>query len=219
LDQLHLPVQETWNPVSVRLAADKLSGTLSGQNRVITPECFPAFHWRFFCTSVKEEAATAMERIRTTKKGKIMADIQRSAEAVWSGDLKSGQGSITTDTGVLKNTPYSFKTRFENEKQGTNPEELIAAAHASCFSMAFSKLLADGGHPPKEVRTKATLTFVKTDTGFKISKIHLDTTGKVDGIDQTAFQQTAEKAKEGCPVSRLLKPGLDELSMKATLQK
>jgi lipoyl-dependent peroxiredoxin len=148
-----------------------------------------------------------------------MAEIQRSAEAVWSGDLKSGQGSITTATGVLKSTPYSFKTRFENDKQGTNPEELIAAAHASCFSMAFSKQLADAGHPPKEVRTKATLTFAKTDAGFKISKIHLETTGMVDGIDQTIFQQTAEKAKEGCPVSRLLKPGLDELTMKATLQK
>lgn len=148
-----------------------------------------------------------------------MADIQRSAEAVWKGDLKAGQGSISTDTGVLRETPYSFKTRFENEKQGTNPEELIAAAHASCFSMAFSKLLADAGHAPKEVRTKATLTFIKTDAGFKISKIHLDTTGSVDGMDGNTFQQTAEKAKEGCPVSRLLKPGLDELTMKATLKK
>ncbi|EEF62569.1 OsmC family protein [Pedosphaera parvula] len=148
-----------------------------------------------------------------------MADIQRSAEATWRGDLKNGQGSTSTDTGVLKNTPYSFKTRFENEKQGTNPEELIAAAHASCFSMAFSKLLADGGHPPKEVRTKATLTLAKTEAGFKISKIHLETTGMVDGVDQATFEQTAAKAKEGCPVSRLLKPGLDEMTMKATLQK
>src|SRR5207245_594618 len=113
-------------------------------------------------------------------------EIRRSAEAIWTGDLKSGQGMTSTDSGVLKNTPYSFKTRFENEKQGTNPEELIAAAHASCFSMAFSKILADAGHPPKEVRTRATLTFIKTDAGFKISKIHLDTTGMVDGIDQAA---------------------------------
>jgi osmotically inducible protein OsmC len=149
----------------------------------------------------------------------IMIQIERSAEAVWRGDLMNGQGSTSTDTGVLKDVPYSFKTRFENDKKGTNPEELIAAAHASCFTMAFSKLLADTGHAPKEVRTKAKLVMVKTDTGFKIAKIHLETTGAVDGIDDATFQQTAEKAKNGCPVSQLLKPGLEEMTLKATLQK
>ena len=84
-------------------------------------------------------------------------DIQRSAEAVWRGDLKAGQGTTSTETGALRDVPYSFKTRFENDRQGTNPEELIAAAHASCFSMAFSKMLADAGHAPREIRTKATL--------------------------------------------------------------
>src|SRR5580698_5076943 len=122
-------------------------------------------------------------------------EIQRSAEAVWRGDLKSGQGTASTETGVLREVPYSFKTRFENDTKGTNPEELIAAAHASCFSMAFSKLLADGGHAPREVRTQAKLIMVKTDTGFKLSKIHLETTGQVDGIDEATFQQTAAKAK------------------------
>ncbi|MDB6111054.1 MAG: peroxiredoxin, OsmC subfamily [Pedosphaera sp.] len=145
--------------------------------------------------------------------------IERSAEAVWKGDLKSGQGTTSTQSRILQNTPYSFKTRFENDMHGTNPEELIAAAHASCFSMAFSNLLSAGGHAPKEIRTQARLTMVKTDTGFKLSKIHLETVGQVDGIDDATFQQTAAKAKEGCPVSQLLKPGLDELTMKATLQK
>src|SRR5262245_31974684 len=115
-------------------------------------------------------------------------NIERTAEAVWSGDLKSGRGTTSTETGALKEVPYSFKTRFENEKQGTNPEELIAAAHASCFSMAFSKLLSDGGHPPREVRTKANLTLTRTDSGFKITKIRLETVGKVDGIDDATFQ-------------------------------
>jgi osmotically inducible protein OsmC len=146
-------------------------------------------------------------------------EIQRSAEAVWRGDLKSGQGSTTTETGALREVPYSFKTRFENDRQGTNPEELIAAAHASCFSMAFANLLTGAGHAPREIRTKAVLTMVKVEGGFKLSKVHLDTTGRVDGLDQAAFQQTAEKAKEGCPVSRLLKPGLDEITLKATLLK
>lgn len=145
--------------------------------------------------------------------------IDRSAEAVWRGDLKSGQGSTSTQSNVLKNTPYSFKTRFGDDLQGTNPEELIAAAHASCFSMAFSKMLSDAGHPPREVRTQARLTMTKTDAGFKIARIHLETVGQVEGIDDAAFQETAKKAKEGCPVSQLLKPGLEELTMKATLQK
>ena len=146
-------------------------------------------------------------------------EIERSAEAVWRGDLKAGRGTTSTETGALREVPYSFKTRFENDKQGTNPEELIAAAHAACFSMAFSKMLADAGHAPSEVRTKAILTLARNDAGFKITKIRLETTGAVDGLDDTAFQQLAAKAKDGCPVSQLLKPGLEALSLKATLQK
>jgi len=148
-----------------------------------------------------------------------MLQIERSAQAVWRGNLLAGQGTTSTETGALRDVPYSFKTRFENDNQGTNPEELIAAAHAACFSMAFSKLLADGGHAPREVRTKATLVMVKTDTGFKLAKVRLETTGMVDGLDDATFQKTAEMAKNGCPVSQLLKAGLEEMTLKATLQK
>jgi osmotically inducible protein OsmC len=146
-------------------------------------------------------------------------EIQRSAEAVWHGDLKSGQGTTSTETGVLREVPYSFKTRFENDRQGTNPEELIAAAHASCFSMAFANLLSGAGHAPKEIKTRAVLTMKKVEGGFKLAWVHLETTGKVDGLDEAAFQATAEKAKNGCPVSQLLKPGLEEMTLKATLLK
>lgn len=148
-----------------------------------------------------------------------MSDIERSAEAVWRGDLKSGQGSTSTETGVLREVPYSFKTRFENDRQGTNPEELIAAAHAACFSMAFSHMLAGAGHAPKEIRTKAVLTMKKVEGGFKLARVRLETTGRVDGLDEATFQKTAEKAKDGCPVSQLLKPGLEEMTLKATLLK
>jgi len=148
-----------------------------------------------------------------------MIQIERSAEAVWRGDLKNGQGTTSTETGILREVPYSFKTRFDNDKQGTNPEELIAAAHAACFSMAFSNMLSTAGHAPREIRTTARLTLAKTETGFKISKIRLETTGVVDGIDDATFQTTAGKAKEGCPVSQLLKPGLEEMTLKATLKK
>ena len=146
-------------------------------------------------------------------------EIQRSAEAVWRGDLKSGQGTTSTETGVLREVPYSFKTRFENDRQGTNPEELIAAAHASCFSMAFANMLSGAGHAPKEIKTRAVLTMKKVEGGFKLAKVHLETTGRVDGLDEAAFQATAEKAKNGCPVSQLLKPGLEEMTLKATLLK
>jgi osmotically inducible protein OsmC len=146
-------------------------------------------------------------------------EIQRSAEAVWHGDLKSGQGTTSTETGVLREVPYSFKTRFENDRQGTNPEELIAAAHASCFSMAFANMLSGAGHAPKEIKTRAVLTMKKVEAGFKLARVHLETTGRVDGLDEAAFQATAEKAKNGCPVSQLLKPGLEEMTLKATLLK
>ena len=146
-------------------------------------------------------------------------EIQRSAEAVWRGDLKSGQGTTSTETGVLREVPYSFKTRFENDRQGTNPEELIAAAHASCFSMAFANMLSGAGHAPKEIKTRAVLTMKKVEGGFKLARVHLETTGRVEGLDEAAFQATAEKAKNGCPVSQLLKPGLEEMTLKATLLK
>lgn len=146
-----------------------------------------------------------------------MSDIKRHAYAEWSGDLKGGRGKITTETGVLSDTPYSFRTRFEDEKQGTNPEELIAAASASCFSMAFAKMLSEGGNTPDRIQTRATMTMRKVEGGFKLAGIHLETRVKAPGMDAAKFQETAEKAKNGCPVSQLLKPGLDELTLDASL--
>jgi osmotically inducible protein OsmC len=145
-----------------------------------------------------------------------MADITRTASATWSGDLRSGQGTTSTGSGGLRELNYSFHSRFE-AGAGTNPEELIAAAHASCFSMALSKILGDQGKTPQRISTKATLTMVKTETGFKITKVHLETEGRVPSLDDHGFKQAAEKAKEGCPISVLLKPGLEAVSLQARL--
>jgi lipoyl-dependent peroxiredoxin len=146
-----------------------------------------------------------------------MPDILRHASATWSGDLQKGTGSVSSESGALKEAKVSFATRFEEPMTGSNPEELIAAAHASCFSMALSATLGGQGHVPTEIRTKATLTLNKGAQGFKITKMHLETEGKVPGIDQAAFKQAAEAAKETCPVSVLLKPGLEEVSVEAKL--
>jgi osmotically inducible protein OsmC len=132
-----------------------------------------------------------------------MAGIERTATGVWQGDLKTGKGSIGSSSGVLDNTPFSFATRFENAK-GTNPEELIAAAHAACFSMAFANYLAGQGHTPEEINTRATITL---DSG-SINKMHLATEGRVPGLDQEQFQQLATEAELKCPVSNLLRSGL-----------
>ena len=129
--------------------------------------------------------------------------MKRNASAVWKGGLKGGKGTISTDSGVLKNTQYSFSTRFENGI-GTNPEELIAGAHAGCFSMAFSGQLENAGFTAESINTTATLTFEKTDAGFTITAIHLDVMAKVPGADQKAFDTAAANAKTGCPVSRVL---------------
>jgi osmotically inducible protein OsmC len=129
--------------------------------------------------------------------------MQRKANAVWKGDLKGGSGTISTESGVLADTRYSFSTRFENEK-GTNPEELIAAAHAGCFSMALSAQLANAGHTAESIATSATVTLEKTDAGFTVTKVHLDVTAKVPGADQQAFKTAADNAKSGCPISRVL---------------
>jgi len=129
--------------------------------------------------------------------------MKRNASAVWQGGLKDGKGTISTASGVLSNTPYSFSTRFE-EGKGTNPEELIAAAHAGCFSMALSNILGESQMTPKSIETKATLTMEKTDAGFTVTEIHLDVTANIPGADDAKFQAAAEKAKAGCPISRLL---------------
>ena len=129
--------------------------------------------------------------------------MKRNAKAVWQGGLKDGKGTISTDSGVLSDTQYSFSTRFENGI-GTNPEELIAAAHAGCFSMALSGQLGNAGMTAERIATTASVTLDKTDAGFAISAVHLDVSVKIPGADQAAFEEAARKAKEGCPVSRVL---------------
>jgi osmotically inducible protein OsmC len=137
----------------------------------------------------------------------------RKASAVWKGTLKEGKGAISTDSGVLSNTQYSFATRFENGK-GTNPEELIAAAHAGCFTMALSAQLSTAGFTPESLETSAAVTLDKLEAGWTITKVHLDVTARVPGADQAAFDTAAANAKSGCPISRLLKA---EITMTAKL--
>ena len=129
--------------------------------------------------------------------------MKRKASAEWKGGLKDGKGTISTDSGVLSNTQYSFSTRFE-EGKGTNPEELIAAAHASCFSMALSGQLGNAGMTADEINTTATITLEKTDAGFTVTSSHLDVSVKIPGADAKAFETAANNAKAGCPISRLL---------------
>ena len=129
--------------------------------------------------------------------------MKRSASAMWNGDLKTGKGTLSTDSGVLANTQYSFATRFENG-QGTNPEELIAAAHAGCFAMALSAQLGEAGLVAQSIDTKATVTLEKTDGGFTITAVHLALTARIPGASQQAFDAAAQAAKKGCPVSKLL---------------
>ncbi len=140
--------------------------------------------------------------------------MKRNGSAVWKGDLKSGQGTVSTESGVLSDTQYSFKTRFEDGK-GTNPEELIAAAHAGCFSMALSSELGKLGATAESIRTTATLSFEKTDAGFTITAIHLNTKAKVPGADKATFDKAADNAKKGCPVSRVLNA---QITLDATLE-
>src|SRR5499427_3351219 len=140
--------------------------------------------------------------------------MQRKASAVWKGGLKDGKGSISAPGGVLNNTQYSFVTRFENAP-GTNPEELIAAAHAGCFTMALSAQLGTMNFTPQRLRTSAKLTLEKLDAGWTISKIHLDVSARVPGISASAFESAAASAKANCPVSRLLKA---EITMDAHLE-
>jgi osmotically inducible protein OsmC len=127
----------------------------------------------------------------------------RKASAIWQGGLKDGKGSISTESGVLSKTPYSFGTRFENVK-GTNPEELVAAAHAGCFSMALSAQLGNANMTPESIETSAELTLEKLDAGWTVTAIHLNVSAKIPGADKTAFEKAAQSAKEGCPISRLL---------------
>jgi osmotically inducible protein OsmC len=138
----------------------------------------------------------------------------RKGSAVWQGGLRDGKGAVSTESGVLSDTQYSFATRFEDGK-GTNPEELIAAAHAGCFSMALSKQLEDAGMKAEEIRTTAAVRLEKTDAGFSITKIHLDVSARIPGGDQSKFETATNNAKAGCPVSRVLNA---EITMDARLE-
>jgi osmotically inducible protein OsmC len=129
--------------------------------------------------------------------------MQRKASAVWKGGLKDGKGTVSSTSGVLSNTPYSFTTRFENTP-GTNPEELIAAAHAACFSMALSAQLGGANLTPESINTSATLTMEKLEAGWTITAVHLDVVAKVPGASADAFNTAAQNAKAGCPVSKVL---------------
>lgn len=130
--------------------------------------------------------------------------MDRTASAVWHGNLREGKGTLSTQSGTLSETQYSFGTRFENGI-GTNPEELIAAAHAGCFTMALGGQLTSVEFPPDSLETTATVTMEKTDDGPTVTKIHLVVRAKVPGIEREKFDELAKKAKEGCPISRLLK--------------
>ena len=141
--------------------------------------------------------------------------MQRKASAVWQGNLKGGKGTISTASGVLSNTQYSFSTRFE-QGIGTNPEELLAAAHASCFSMALSAQLGEAGLTADRIETTATVTLEKKATGWEISTSHLDVSAKVPNATEDIFETAAKNAETGCPVSRVLNA---KITMKASLEK
>jgi osmotically inducible protein OsmC len=140
--------------------------------------------------------------------------MQRKASAIWHGTLKEGKGTISTESGLLQDAQYSFSTRFENGK-GTNPEELIAAAHAGCYSMALSNVLTNAKLPPESIETTADVTLEKVDAGMTVTKIHLTTRAKVPGASKEAFTTAANDAKVNCPISRLLKAA--EITLDAQL--
>lgn len=139
--------------------------------------------------------------------------MKKTASAVWQGSIKEGSGTISTQTGVLTNAPYGFKSRFE-DGPGTNPEELIGAAHAGCFSMALSLMLGNAGLTPDRIDTKAEITLEKDGDGFAITASHLTVSARIPGTDAETFARIAAQAKEGCPVSKLLKA---KVTMDATL--
>ena len=140
--------------------------------------------------------------------------MERKGSAEWMGDIKDGKGSVSTESGILNKAPYSFKTRF-GEDPGTNPEELIAAAQAGCFSMALSIQLGKAGLKPEVIKTTATVSLVKSTEGASIPAIHLEVTAKVPNINQETFKKIATEAKEGCPVSKLMNA---KITMDATLE-
>ncbi len=140
----------------------------------------------------------------------------RTANALWEGSVREGRGQMSVGSGAFEGA-YSFTSRFEEGESGTNPEELVAAAHAGCFSMQFSAMLAAGGNTPESIRTEAKVQVLKEGEGFAIKKIDLTTTGRVPGVDDATFQQTAQAAKESCPVSKAL-AAVPEINLIAMLE-
>ncbi len=140
--------------------------------------------------------------------------MKKTASAHWQGDFKKGKGTVSTESGALKENPYGFNTRFE-DSAGTNPEELIGAAHASCFSMAFSLLLGEENFTADSIDTKATVTLEKQDDGFAVTAVHLEMHARIADIDQAKFEEIADKAKNGCPISKLLNA---DITLDASLQ-
>lgn len=140
--------------------------------------------------------------------------IQKKGSARWEGSLEQGKGTVSSESGALDQQPYGFNTRFE-DKPGTNPEELIGAAHASCYSMALSMVLGEENLEAESIETRATVTLDKEDGGFSITAIHLDTVARIPGADRSVFEKAADKAKEGCPVSKLFNA---DITLDATLE-
>tara|TARA_B100000700_G_scaffold186591_2_gene205634 strand:- start:6844 stop:7275 length:432 start_codon:yes stop_codon:yes gene_type:complete len=140
--------------------------------------------------------------------------IKKKGSAEWQGSLKQGKGTVSTESGALSSNPYGFKHRFEGQA-GTNPEELIGAAHSSCFSMALSMILGEAGLEPESIKTEATVSLEQDDSGFSIPAVHLSCVAKIPGADQATFEEAANKAKEGCPVSKLFNA---EITLDARLE-
>src|SRR5713226_4160800 len=160
------------------------------------------------------EPASVYNTTRTPLHKNQEGEMQRKASAIWKGGLKDGKGVVSASSGVLSNTPYSFHTRFETTP-GTNPEELIAAAHAGCFTMALSAELGNVGITPESLQTTANLTLERLETGWTVTQIDLDVTARIPGGDRTKFEAAANAAKAGCPISRLLNT---KITMEARLQ-
>jgi osmotically inducible protein OsmC len=159
-----------------------------------------------------ESLAVTLWRKENRKRKEALMD--RKATAVWTGGLKDGKGTLSTDSGVLKQAQYSFSTRFENGI-GTNPEELLAAAHAGCFTMALSAQLGNAGMTAQKLETTATITLAKVGDGFSVTKSHLDLVANIPGADKAKFDAAVKAAETGCPVSKLFKA---EISVNARLQ-
>jgi lipoyl-dependent peroxiredoxin len=151
-------------------------------------------------------------------RGEVTSMADRSAETTWNGDLMSGSGTLSTkSSGVLKDTPVTWAARTESPEGKTSPEEMLAAAHASCYAMAFSAGLGRGGSPPERLHVTATATFERAEQGFKVSRMRLDVSGRVPGMDQAKFEEAARAAEQACPVSNALRNNV-EISVNATLE-